>query len=81
MNDAATQALTVPGQFQACHTDRGRKEGVYPSTLLLGVYRRHDRSPCLLYLRCWPDGRVEFKESDGSALAARMLVRSSFAAR
>ena len=75
MNDHATAALALPGDFEPCKRDKGRIEGVYPSTLLLGVYRRPgDNAPCFMYLRCWPDGRVEFLEKQYSQRAKELLT-------
>lgn len=63
MRDGTAESLTILGDFNPAQPDRGRVEGIYPSTLLLGTYRRSgDNAPCQLFLRCWPDGRVQFLE-------------------
>jgi hypothetical protein len=78
MKDDVTRSLTIPGEYQPTHRNPGRVDGVYPNTLLLGVYRRPgDNSPCFLYLRTWPNGRVQLAEVDHDPLAKSCLARSS----
>ena len=80
MKDAKTRRLTEPGDFEQAQRDKGRHDCFYPSTLVLGVYRRStDRSPCIAYLRCWPDGTTELREHDSSTAALQSMEQAGVA--
>lgn len=74
MKSETVHTLVTPGDHNPCVSNKGWVDGHQPSILLLAVYRDHTNSPCMAYLNCYPNGRMQVRVIEGDSLARKILL-------